>query len=157
MKRIIAVLAVLLIFVMGCQPVEIKPDIADGNVNIETDEGNVDIDVDSNQNTVTTTVNTEEGEQTTTITGTAGSDDWCPEGGNWNMESTGAAGDMNAEWKIDKIMTSGEYEGLCHVVYTANTPQGAITTNYYFAEGGETGYFEMNVNGQTIKQSWSAD
>jgi uncharacterized protein YceK len=105
-------------------------------------------------NTVTTTVETDEGKQTTTVTGEEGADSWCPEGGNWQMESTGAEGDASATWKIDKLETSGEYKGLCHVIYTVDGPDGKMVMDYWFDESGENGYYEMEINGQKIKQEW---
>jgi len=103
---------------------------------------------------VSMTVETEEGEQTTTVTGDAGSDDWCPEGGNWQMTSTGVEGDTSATWKIDKLEDSGKYAGLCHVVYKAETPEGDSEINYWFDEDGKNGYYEMDINGQKISQEW---
>ncbi len=105
-------------------------------------------------NGVTSTIETNDGQQTTTVTGNAGDDGWCPEGGNWQMQSEGTQGSSEAEWKIDKLETSGEYSGLCHVIYTAKTPQGDIKMDYWFDESGENGYYEMDMNGQKIKQEW---
>jgi uncharacterized protein YceK len=107
------------------------------------------------ERTVTTT--TEDGQQTTTVTGTAGADDWCPVGGNWEMTSTGAEGEMDAEWKIMGLETSGKYAGLGHVLYTVDSPQGDMTMNYWFEESGEDGYVEMEMNGQKITQEWHSE
>ncbi len=60
----------------------------------------------------------------------------------------------NAQWIIEELITTGEYSGLCHIVYTAETPEGDVQIDYYFSENGESGYFEMNVNGQVIKNEW---
>jgi hypothetical protein len=52
-------------------------------------------------------------------------------------------------------MTSGEYAGLCHVIMSAQGAEGEVmTADYYFSEDGESGYYEMEVNGQTFKQEW---
>ena len=114
------------------------------------------ITVNGEQQTITTTTTTDDGEVTTTMTGTAGDESWCPEGGNWNMEMTGEE-EATASWKVDKLMTSGEYAGLCHVVYTATSSGETINMDYYFSEDGKTGYYEMEVNGQTFKQEWSSE
>ena len=103
--------------------------------------------------TATRTV-TEEG-QTTTMTGTEGADSWCPEGGNWQFTSSGVEGQSQGEWKVDKLMTSGKYAGLCHVIFTAEGPEGdMMMMDYYFSEDGESGYFLMEMNGQTFEQEW---
>lgn len=138
-----AILTMALLVIAGCGEKTV----------VKTDDATVT--VENGDSTVTSTVKTDEGDQTTTVTGTEGSDSWCPEGGEWKMTSTGAQGDMNAEWEIDKLMTSGKYEGLCHVIYTADTPDGKMTMDYYFSEDGESGYFIMDMNGQKIEQEWS--
>lgn len=100
----------------------------------------------------TTTVKTDEGDTTVTVTGT-GADDWCPEGGDWKMTMTGEeVGE--ASWKVDKLVTSGKYAGLCHVIYTMKTAEEDVKMDYYFSEDGKTGYYEMDVNGQKISQEW---
>lgn len=81
--------------------------------------------------------------------------EWCKAGEQWDFETQQAGIDASAQWKIQGIMDSGEYAGLCHVIYTAQTPMGETTMDYYFAEDGETGYFEMKLpNGQVVKQDW---
>jgi len=99
------------------------------------------------------TIETDEGK--VTIEGTAGSDEWCQAGANWQWTGSAPEGDSTATWKIEELMTSGKYDGLCHVVYMADTPDGKTTVNYYFSEDGETGYMEMEINGQTFTQEWS--
>jgi hypothetical protein len=89
---------------------------------------------------------------TVKITGDAGSDSWCPEGGNWEMTSTSM--DASATWKIDKLVTSGKYAGLCHVIYTAKGPEEVSKIDYYFDESGKNGYIEMEINGQKMSQEW---
>ena len=125
---------------------------------VKTDEGDVKIRTEGSTEgeTVTyeSTTETEEGEQTVKVTGTAGAETWCPVGGNWNMESTGVEGQTTATWKIDKLETAGKYAGLCHVVYTAKTPEGETKIDYWFDESGENGYYEMDINGQKISQEW---
>jgi major membrane immunogen (membrane-anchored lipoprotein) len=90
--------------------------------------------------TVTTTTTTEEGEVT-----------------DWTVTVTGTETTGEATWKVDKLVTSGEYAGLCHVIYTSTTPEGEMTMDYYFNEDGTEGYYEMEVNGQKITQEWHAE
>ena len=98
-----------------------------------------------------TEIKTDEG--TVKITGTGDmSDEWCPEGGNWEMTATGT--DASATWKIDKLETSGKYEGLCHVIYTVTSPEGDTRIEYWLDESGENGYMEIDVGGQKITQEW---
>lgn len=146
MKNIyfIAILTIAVIVLAGC-----------GEKIVYKDDDTT-IKVDNSDRTVTSTVNTDDGEQTTTVTTTkTGADEWCPEGGEWAMTSTGAQGDMNAEWKIDKLVSSGKYAGLCHVIYTVEGPDGDVSMDYYFSEDGESGYFLMDINGQKIEQEWT--
>jgi len=144
MKKILIIcfLLTFLLLVLGCQKVaeeameaqiesetgqDAEVDISEGKMTIETDEGRVEI----------------EGFD---------SDEWCQEGAEWNFASTTEA--ANAQWIIEGLMNSGEYSGLCHVVYTSEGPDGTARMDYYFAEDGETGYFEMDVNGQKMKSEW---
>lgn len=100
-----------------------------------------------------TEIKTDKG--TVKITGTAGeSSDWCHEGGDWEMTSTGMEGDMSATWKIDKLETSGKYAGLCHVIYTVTSPEGDTRMDYWLDESGENGYIEIEMGGQKITQEW---
>ncbi|MEE8167739.1 MAG: hypothetical protein V3T58_02560 [Candidatus Hydrothermarchaeales archaeon] len=100
-----------------------------------------------------TKVKTDEG--TIEITGTAGeTSDWCSEGGDWTMKSTGVEGAVTATWKIDKLEKSGKYAGLCHVIYTTKTSEGEIKIDYWFDESGKNGFVEMDIQGQKISQEW---
>jgi ABC-type glycerol-3-phosphate transport system substrate-binding protein len=153
---LVLVLGIFLISVSGCLggSSETKKE-----TEIETDDRSMKIETETTDNGQTvnmeTTIETEEGEQTVKITGTGMSEDeWCPEGGDWEMQSTGASGDATATWQIDKLVTSGEYSGLCHVIFTATTPEGTTKIDYWFDESGENGFFEMDVNGQKITQEW---
>ncbi|MBW2973879.1 hypothetical protein KY346_05825 [Candidatus Woesearchaeota archaeon] len=81
--------------------------------------------------------------------------EWCKEGSEWKFSSASPDVDASAQWVVKGLMTEGEYAGLCHVLYTAQTPMGESTMDYYFDEEGESGYFEMKLpNGQTVKQEW---
>jgi hypothetical protein len=127
---------------------------------IKTDEGTIEMKTETSDGKETTTfeskIETEDGEQTVKITGTAGekADEWCPEGGDWSMQATGVEGMATATWKVDTLVTSGKYTGLCHVIYTAKSPEGEVKVDYYFDESGKTGYFVMDMNGQKLEQEW---
>ena len=101
------------------------------------------------------TIETEDGKATITATTNAAEDEWCSEGANWQYSGDTPDGAANAEWKIEKLMTEGKYEGLCHVVYTAQDPSGKdIKMDYYFSEDGESGYMEWDINGQKMSNEW---
>jgi len=82
-------------------------------------------------------------------------DEWCKEGAAWNFKSTTPDMEASGEWLIKGLMTSGEYSGLCHVLYTTETPLGETIMDYYFTEDKESGYFEIKLpDGQTMKHEW---
>lgn len=127
---------------------------------IKTDDGTIEVKTETQSDKDITEseikLKTDEGEQTITITGTTGekADEWCPEGGDWEIQSSGAQGEMAATWNVDRLETSGKYAGLCHVIYTAQTPEGDISIDYWFDETGEKGYYEMDIGGQKITQEF---
>ena len=81
------------------------------------------------------------------------SGDWCPSGDEWNFKGTfpGPTEGTDSTWKIDKIMTSGKYAGLCHVFYSGNVEGNKISIDFYFTED-NTGFWEIDVQGQKIVQ-----
>lgn len=119
---------------------------------IENEDGTVTMT--GNEEEYNAVIETEDGE--VEISGTAGTDSWCQEGAAWNMNAEMAEGDMTADWTIDKLETSGDYEGYCHVIYTSTTPEGEVVMDYWFDESGEKGYYEMEINGEKFKQEWTA-
>ncbi|MCK4589789.1 MAG: hypothetical protein KAT77_05055 [Nanoarchaeota archaeon] len=100
------------------------------------------------------TVTSEEGDVTVEASG-FDSDEWCQAGAQWKMSGSFDEGDTNAQWMIKGLVTSGEFAGLCHVEYSVETPDGQTEIDYYFSEDGESGYFEMDVNGQKFTQEWN--
>ncbi len=80
--------------------------------------------------------------------------DWCQAGSQWDWSSQRIETDGEVSWVVDKLETSGEYAGLCHVVFSASGPEGDISMDYWFDETGKNGYVEMDANGQHIKQEW---
>lgn len=80
--------------------------------------------------------------------------DWCQTGAEWQWSGEVAGQGANAEWRIDGMVESGEFAGLCHVVYTAETAEGPSSIDYYFNQDGSEGYVKMVVNGQTYTQEW---
>ncbi|MBU1623243.1 MAG: hypothetical protein KJ597_06735 [Nanoarchaeota archaeon] len=147
-KMLLLFVLVLAVFLVGCktiveeameQQIEAESggnadvDFDDGSMHIETDEGEVDIEYSGTNN-----------------------GEWCQEGAEWKMTANTDEGATNAQWMIEGLINSGEYSGLCHVVYTAEGPEGEeARMDYYFSEDGETGYFEMNIDGQVFKQEWN--
>ena len=95
----------------------------------------------------TTTVETDQGK--TTLTVNEESDSWCPEGSTVKTESP--EGTINAVLK--GVMSSGKYEGYCHMVTSMNVQGQNIEIDYYYTEDG-SGYQVMNVAGQTIETGW---
>ncbi len=77
--------------------------------------------------------------------------DWCPQGGEWNFNSS--VQNKN-QWKIDKLITSGKYAGLCHVLFTLINSNGTFPTEYYFYENGELAYLIVEVKGQKIEKKY---
>jgi len=144
MKKIIILSLILLLFIVGCaeEIVEeqmesslgenVEVDIEEGKTTIETEDLKVEIE--------TTGVNTGE---------------WCEAGAEWKYATKMEIGTTNAKWTNEGMVESGKYDGLCHVVYTSEGPTGTAEMNYYFSENGESGFFEMDVNGQKITSEWS--
>tara|TARA_Y100000031_G_C8180777_1_gene366351 strand:+ start:24 stop:473 length:450 start_codon:yes stop_codon:yes gene_type:complete len=145
-KLLLLLLLVFVVALVGCQNVveqamekqieaesggEAEVDLDEGSIHLETDEGEIDIEYSGTD-----------------------SKEWCQAGSEWKMSATTEEGNSNAQWIIESLINSGEYSGLCHVIYTAEIPEGDVQMDYYFSEDGKSGYFEMNVNGQVIKNEW---
>jgi len=148
MKKIFLAIALLFVVISltACGPTTTTTNGGDVETTTKTEDGDT--------TTVTTTTTTEDETITTTVTGTEGVDSWCPEGGDWTVTVEGTETTGEATWKIDKLISGGQFDGLCHVVYTATSPQGDILIDYYFNEDGTEGFFEMDMNGQKITQEW---
>lgn len=137
MKKILAIVSVIamLLFLVGCGN-EIAEEMAEQQMEAEMGE-NVDVEIESSG---------------------FDSDEWCQEGAQWSYTATApGAGGSNAQWNIVGLVESGQYEGLCHVLYVAEGPDGNAEMNYYFSEDGESGYFEMDINGQKMVSSWGLE
>lgn len=147
MKWIIALSLVLLVLA-GCQQASEKQ--LEAKIEAETG-AEADVEIDKGD----MTIKTEEG--TVEVTGLdTTSGDWCMEGAEWKFTSAEIAEqDVSAKWII-KGMGTGEYSGLCHVLYTAKTDYGEMEMEYYFSEDGKSGYSVIKLpNGQTMKQEWN--
>lgn len=95
----------------------------------------------------TATIQTDDGSVTIN---TGDTSSWCQTGADWGYQSNdGEAG----QWQIVELVDDGDkYDGLCHVLFTG----GGTEMDYYFNEGGETGFVEMTMpDGQKVSQSWS--
>jgi hypothetical protein len=128
MKKILLLVSLLvaLVLVVGCSP---AAEVEDESVTIESEDGTVE------------------------ITGSGG-EGWCDEGSEWKMDAVAEGSDVNAVWMIKGQVSSGEYAGLCHVEYSVESEGQEMTADYYFSEGGETGYIEMEINGEVMKTEW---
>lgn len=141
MKKILFVISIIaLLIVAGC-----------GEKTVVTDDGTTVTTTQSGKE-VKQTITTDEG--TIKSEGTIGKEGWCAEGTDWKWSSDTAQGMGSGTMKVDKIITSGKYEGLCHVVYTWEAEGQSGQWDYYFSEDGESGYYVMDLNGQKIEQEW---
>lgn len=148
-KTILSIIGILIlaVLVLGCQKASEKATGLSIEKQIEAESGqDVDVDINGNQMTMKTDDGTVKVE-----TNMVGEDDWCPEGGEWKMAAQTDDGNVNAQWKIDKIVASGEYKGLCHVVYATQTPNGEMKMDYWFDESKENGFYEIDMNGKKMK------
>jgi hypothetical protein len=144
MKKIILFSLILLLFIVGCAEEIVEEQI-------ETSSGEeVEVEIESGQTTVETEDVKVEIETTGVNTG-----EWCEAGAEWKYATKMETGTTNAKWTNEGMIDSGKYDGLCHVIYTSTGPEGNAELNYYFSEDGESGYFEMDVNGQKIASEWS--
>ena len=100
-----------------------------------------------------TVVNTGEGNVVVT-TESQGAGGWCPAGGQWKYAANVEQGAATGEWKVIGLESSGKYTGLCHVTYAMNQNGQNINVEYWFTENGESGFYQMDVNGQKIEQEW---
>jgi len=101
----------------------------------------------------TTTLQTEQGNVVISEE-SQGAKGWCPAGGQWKYAANVEQGAATGEWKVLGLETSGKYAGLCHVKYTLKQGAQTIDMEYWFTEDGESGYVQMDVNGQKITQEW---
>ncbi|MBT5023588.1 hypothetical protein HOK51_02365 [Candidatus Woesearchaeota archaeon] len=151
MKKILIILIMLTIvmFIIGCGTSTKVVDKKMEN-DIESQTGK---DAEINTKEGSYTVETDQG----VVEGSGlNSDDWCKAGANWKFTGSDAQ-TGNAQWVIEGLEKSGDYKNLCHVRYTAETPQGDTVMDYYFSENGKSGYYEMNTNGKVMKQEWHAE
>jgi hypothetical protein len=148
MKKILLLLSlVVLISLVGCQ--QVAEQAMEANLEAETG-GDVEVDISEGEMTIETEEGTIHMETTEANTG-----HWCQEGTEWQYAAAMTEGNTNAQMTVEGLIDFGEYEGLCHVVYVAEGPDGDAQMDYYFSEDGESGYFEMNVNGEVMKSQWS--
>ncbi|MBW3002253.1 hypothetical protein KY338_03780 [Candidatus Woesearchaeota archaeon] len=171
MKKILVLLLILAIIAVGCQQEGEKTFEKEGDAQPEKEEIVLDqsqikfkvgdetiAKIEAQQNeegdieieAVEPTMEADAVEKTVDL-----GDEWCKKGQQWSFQTEQEGIDASADWEIQGIVDSGEYAGLCHVIYSAQTPLGDTTMDYYFTEDGESGYFEMKMpNGQTVKQEW---
>ena len=97
----------------------------------------------------TTKIKTADG--TTTVVAKSGDDSWCQTGAEWKATSA----ESTAKMVIKGLVTSGKYQGLCHVIYDASSVGSQAQAEYYFSEDGKSGYLVVDVNGQKMEQTWT--
>ena len=133
MKKIWFVLSLMaiLLFLVSCQ--KATEEIIEERIEAGSN-GEVDVEIESSGPTV---------------------NEWCEKGAQWKMSAITDDGNTNANWNIQGLETSGEFAGLCHVVYIIESAEGTVNIDYYFEEGGEKGYMLLETNGQKFKQEWS--
>ncbi|MBD3319399.1 hypothetical protein GF342_05840 [Candidatus Woesearchaeota archaeon] len=86
--------------------------------------------------------------------GVVANSDWCDPGKEWSWSGSSPDGNVDAQWIMQGIQTSGKYAGLCHVEYTVEGPDGNAVVDYYFNEEGDDGYMVMTMNGEEFAQEW---
>jgi len=140
MKKVLMILMVFaLLVVAGCNSYDYS---------VTSDDADVKGEVNGNQQHIEIT--TEEG--TTDIDLTVENEDsWCMEGTNWQ----GTSDQGNSNMLIEGIMSSGEFEGFCHIVMNTDAGNGNTQIDYYMNEGNTEGYYVMTIDGQEYKTSWS--
>jgi len=141
MKKVILFSLILLIFIVGC-----AEEVAEEQMEAETP---AKVEVEEAK-----TIETEDAKVEIETTGVE-TGEWCEAGAEWKYAAEIETGTTNAKWTNEGMIESGKYGGLCHVVYTSSGPEGNAEMNYYFSEDGESGYFELDVNGQKIASEWS--
>lgn len=154
MKKILAISLILLVLLLaGCQQTTKKQD--KGQV-VQVSKSQIRFNMENAPETENEEIQIETNVPNTDIETVEAGNDWCKKGTNWNFKSSAPDMDASGEWIVKGLMTSGDYKGLCHVEYKMQTPEGETTMDYYFAENGESGYFEMKMpNGQVVKQEWT--
>ncbi|MBD3304500.1 hypothetical protein GF343_05110 [Candidatus Woesearchaeota archaeon] len=169
MKKIIVLLLVLAVLLTACQPAAEKPMDKDEKTGeqpekkeIIVDKSQIKFKIDDETKEKIEIQQKEDGveiegvEPTMEALATSKGPEWCKAGEQWKFSTAHEGIDASAEWEIQGIVESGEYAGLCHVVSTAQSPLGETKMDYYFAEDGESGYFEMKMpDGKVIKQEWT--
>lgn len=147
----IAIIMMALVMLAGCTaPITEKISEKAMETQIEKSTGgDADVDIDGSD----MTIKTDEGDVNIETKG-LDSGEWCKQGAEWKMTANMQEGMGNAQWIIQGLETTGEYAGLCHVVYTVQGDGQEMKMDYYFNEAGDSGYMEMDVNGKKMKQEW---
>jgi len=151
MKKIFVLMSVMLVLTLlaGCAKVAEKSAEQKLEAQIEKETGNdAKVDLDKGSMEITT----DEGK--IEVTGVGDEKNWCQEGAEWKFTSSNPGEQANAKWTIKGLISSGEYAGLCHVEYTVISEGQTNKIDYYFAQDGKSGYFEMDAGGQKVKQEW---
>lgn len=144
MKR--TLLLLVLVFLLGCSTEE----RIENQIEAETGEdAEVDIDGDTFKMTGTSDKGTYE-----IVGNNIGEDNWCATGAEWKFAGTNSLEGADAHWIIEGLETNGQFNGLCHVVFTFDNSEESGRMDYYFSEDGKSGYSVVDVNGEKITSEW---
>jgi len=97
-----------------------------------------------------TTIETDEGD-VNVKSSVKNADEWCQVGSEWSMDG----GDGSAKMVVEELVSSGKYNGFCHVTYDVSSEEGTANIDFYFNEKGD-GYQVMEMNGQKFESEWTA-
>ncbi|MBN2368469.1 hypothetical protein JXC34_05615 [Candidatus Woesearchaeota archaeon] len=141
-KAFVVMLVLVMLAVTSC--VKVAETVAEKKMEAET---GANVDIDGNK----VTIESDEG-KVEIESNIEDSEEWCKEGSNWKMTATGEE-EGSANMVIKGLMTSGKYEGLCHVEYIIVSEGETTTMDLYLDEEGG-GYQVVQADGQTFEMEW---
>jgi hypothetical protein len=145
MKKILLLL-VLLLLVVGCTT-GVTEDAMEEQLEAEGGEAEVEIDGED------VYIEYSDGENEIIIDGNTGDNDWCMGNAAWNMQVTGEDGTVST-W-VSEFEDSGEYEGLCHLTFTSEGPEGSSLVETWYTEDGAVSHTEITNDGETVTMDYN--
>ena len=139
MKKILIILAVLLIAITGCT--EYVEETMEQDIEEKTGE-DAEVEIEGNSVKITGSDDGTDYE----IEASGDGDEWCDDDAAFNIQATGANSGQYI-WEVVGIVNSGEYNGLCHMKAYLETPDGTIESDYYVDEEGETVHMQLSSSG----------
>lgn len=132
MKNWILIMAFCLLLI-GCKQTELTVDDEGGKITIETSDEDATITIESAE------------------PGTEEEGPWCVPGADWQLTAETGEGVAEASWKVVEVVSSGEFAGLCHVLYTSVDEDGEkLEVDYYFNEDGNVVRMQARIDGQQV-------